>query len=153
MILRRVGSRRSSAAGVASCSVGELWSARDFAEDLQAEVAAGLGPFVVLFGQDCADEADQGVAVGKMPTTSVRRISLLSRSWGLFDQIWRQIALGRRWNASRSARAASKWSATFRELVGQRLDDPIILGVNRFGVGLVEHRVQQGPHPARRPSG
>jgi hypothetical protein len=34
-------------------------------EDVEAEVAAAFGPFVVLFGQDCADEADQGVAVGE----------------------------------------------------------------------------------------
>jgi hypothetical protein len=33
-------------------------------EEVEAEVAAAFGPFVVLFGEDCADEADQGVAVG-----------------------------------------------------------------------------------------
>ena len=43
------------------------------AEDVEAEVAAAFGPFVVLFGEDGADEADQRIAVGKMPTTSVRR--------------------------------------------------------------------------------
>ena len=36
-----------------------------FAEDVQAEVAPGFGPFVVLFGQHGADEADQRVAVGE----------------------------------------------------------------------------------------
>ena len=36
-------------------------------EDVEAEVAAAFGPFVVLFGQDGADEADQGVAVGEDP--------------------------------------------------------------------------------------
>ena len=30
-------------------------------------ITARFGPFVVLFGQDCADEADQGVAVGEDP--------------------------------------------------------------------------------------
>ena len=85
-----------------------------------------------------------------MPTTFARRrISLLSRSWGLFDQIWRQIA-GKAVNASRSGAGRLQVVGHFRELVGQRLDDPG-LGVNRFGVGLVEHRVQQGPHP--RPGG
>src|SRR4029453_19107791 len=34
-------------------------------EDVQAEVAAAFGPFVVLFGQDGADEADQGIPVGE----------------------------------------------------------------------------------------
>jgi hypothetical protein len=34
-------------------------------QDVDAEVAAAFGPFVVLLGQDGADEADQGVAVGE----------------------------------------------------------------------------------------
>lgn len=39
-----------------------------------------FGPFVVLHGEDGTDEANDGVAVGRMPTTSVRRlISRLSR--------------------------------------------------------------------------
>jgi hypothetical protein len=35
------------------------------AEDVEAEVAAAFGPFIVLFGEDCADEADQRIAVGE----------------------------------------------------------------------------------------
>jgi hypothetical protein len=34
-------------------------------QDVEAEVAAAFGPFVVLLGQDGADEADEGAAVGK----------------------------------------------------------------------------------------
>jgi hypothetical protein len=34
-------------------------------QDVEAEVAAAFGPFVVLLGQDGADEADQGVAAGE----------------------------------------------------------------------------------------
>src|SRR3712207_3383838 len=34
-------------------------------EDVEAEVAAAFGPFVVLLGEDGADEADEGVAVGE----------------------------------------------------------------------------------------
>jgi hypothetical protein len=50
---------------------------------------------------------------GKIPTTSVRRrISRFSRSEGLFDQIWRQTSFGNAVKASRSARAASRCSAT-----------------------------------------
>ncbi len=45
--------------------VGECLIGSGFAEDVQAEIAAGFGPFVVLFGQHGADEADQGVAVGE----------------------------------------------------------------------------------------
>ena len=34
-------------------------------QDVEAEVAAAFGPFVVLLGQHRADEADEGVAVGE----------------------------------------------------------------------------------------
>jgi hypothetical protein len=55
------------------------------ANGFQCHVAGSLySPFVVLFEQDGADEADDGVVVGKDPTTSVRRlISPLRRSIGL----------------------------------------------------------------------
>ena len=36
-------------------------------QDVEAEVAAAFGPFVGLFGQDGADEADDRVAVGEDP--------------------------------------------------------------------------------------
>jgi hypothetical protein len=34
-------------------------------QDVEAEVAASFGPFVVLFGQDGADEADDRVPAGE----------------------------------------------------------------------------------------
>jgi hypothetical protein len=34
-------------------------------QDVESEVAAGFGPFVVLFGQDDADESDDGCPVGE----------------------------------------------------------------------------------------
>jgi hypothetical protein len=34
-------------------------------QDVRADIAAGLGPLVVLLGQSGADEADQRGAVGK----------------------------------------------------------------------------------------
>ena len=40
------------------------WRRAGAGEDVEAEVAAAFGPFVVLFGEDGADEADEGVAVG-----------------------------------------------------------------------------------------
>ena len=78
-------------------------------QDVQAEVAAALSPFVVLLGQDGADQADQGVAAGEDPTTSVRRrISRFSRSWGLLDQICRHSSFGKAVKARTSGRAASR---------------------------------------------
>jgi len=51
-------------------------------EDVEPEVAAVLDPLVVPLGEHSTDEADRGVTVGKMPTTSVQqRISWLRRSW------------------------------------------------------------------------
>ena len=44
---------------VALAASGSGW------EDVEAEVAAAFGPFVVLFGEDGADEADERVAVGE----------------------------------------------------------------------------------------
>jgi len=50
------------------------------AEDGEAEVAAALGSFVLRLGEHGANQPDQPLAVGKMPTTSVpRRIS--ADSW------------------------------------------------------------------------
>jgi hypothetical protein len=37
------------------------------ADDIEAEVAAGDGPFIVLLGQDRADQADDRGAVGEDP--------------------------------------------------------------------------------------
>ncbi len=74
-------------------------------QDVEAEVAAGFDPVVVLHGQDGADEANHGVAGGEdAPTSVLRRISRLSLSWGLLDQIWRQISLENEVNARTSAR-------------------------------------------------
>ena len=57
-----------------------------FAEDVEAEVAAGFDPFVVLFGQHGTDQADERGAVGEdTDDVGARRISLLRRSWGLLD--------------------------------------------------------------------
>jgi hypothetical protein len=36
-------------------------------QNVEGEVAASFGPFAVLLGQDGADEADEGVAVGEDP--------------------------------------------------------------------------------------
>jgi hypothetical protein len=49
---------------VAPCSVHSGWSVRDVLRTSRAEVAPGFSPFVVLFSQHRADEADQRGAVG-----------------------------------------------------------------------------------------
>ena len=47
--------------GVAGCGTGGA----AFGEDVQADVAAHLGPLVVLFGQDRAHEANETGAGGR----------------------------------------------------------------------------------------
>src|SRR4051812_40528339 len=53
--------------GVGGVGVGGDGSQPAAGEEVEAEVAAAFGPFVVLFGQDGADEAGQGGAVGEDP--------------------------------------------------------------------------------------
>jgi hypothetical protein len=61
----------------------------------RADVAAAFGPFVVLFGEDGADEADQ--RGWEDATTSVRRrISRFSRSWGCWTRFDATAPWGRR---------------------------------------------------------
>ena len=64
------GAERRDVAGgyLLGCGVGvgDGGDAGSF-EDLEAEVAAALDPLVVLLGEDGADEAGQGVAVGEDP--------------------------------------------------------------------------------------
>jgi hypothetical protein len=68
----------------------------------------------VLLDQDRSCQAQQRGGLGNTPTTSVRRlISLLIRSSGFVDQIWRQSRLGKLANARRSSRASSSMTATF----------------------------------------
>ena len=107
----------------------------------------------MLFASTAPTSRVSAVRSGKMPTTSVRRrISRLSRSWGLLDQICRHAAFGNAVKAKMSARAASRccairgWSASASE-------DPVELGVHRVGVGLVVDRVQQSLDPAPRALG
>ena len=81
-----------------------------------------------------------------MPTTSVRRrISRLSRSFGLLDQIWRQISFGKTVNARMSRAGQLEVLGHGRELLVQALQDPVELGVHGVGVGLVVHASAAAP--------
>ena len=78
-------------------------------EDVEAEVAAAFGPFVVLLGQDCADEADEGVAVGEdADDVGPAAYFRFRRSCGLLDQTWRHSSFGNVVKARTSQRAASR---------------------------------------------
>ena len=61
-------------------------------EIVESEVAAALGPLVVLLGQDGADQANDGGSVGaNADDVGAAAVSRLWRSLGLIEQIWRKI--------------------------------------------------------------
>ena len=78
------------AVGVTSSAALVWWCLPGLGEDVEANVAAHLGSLVVLFGQDRAGHADQGIAAGEDPhDVGAAGISRLTRSYGLFLQIVR----------------------------------------------------------------
>jgi hypothetical protein len=82
-------------------------------------VALG-GPFVVLLGEDGADEADHGRFVREDLHDVRASFSLLSRSRGLFDQTLRQCWGGNAVNASTLVFAAVMSSATLENCLLRR---------------------------------
>ena len=66
-------------------------------DGFQGHVAGALhGPLVVLLQEDCPDEPGDGVLVGEMPTTSVRRlISPFTRSSGLVEWSFTRCGAGK----------------------------------------------------------
>ena len=91
---------------------------------------------------------------GKMPTTSVRRrISLLSRSSGLFYQIWRQCSLGKRGEGEQVGAGLVEQLGGGGEALLELVHDARVLLVDRVGVGLVEDRAHQRRHEALRALG
>ena len=78
--------------------------------------------------------------LGKIPTTSVRRLSsLLTRSIGLVDQILAQWAWGKSANAVRSSLASRSMPATPGQLHGQGVGDSVELVADRARGGSGEH--------------
>jgi len=118
-----------------------------FGEGVETEIAAGLGPLVVLLGEDSAHEADDRVPVGEdpnnvratadLPVESLVRVvrpdlppELLREDGEGEDVCAGSIEVGER----------------FRQFVFQRVEDPVELGVHRPGIGLVVNGVQECFH-------
>jgi len=78
-------------------------------EEFEAEVAA-FGPFVVLLASTAPTSRMIDSPWGKMPTTSVRRISLLWRSFGVVGPGLAPHASGEPVKARTSSPAASRCS-------------------------------------------
>ncbi len=119
------------------------------AEDVEAEIAATFGPFVVLFGEDSADETDDRVAVGEdadhvgSPADFPVQPFLGVVGPDLPPQL---LGVGGEGQDVGSGRLEVLGDAG--QLFGEGVDDAVELGVHRGGVGLVVDRVEQRFHPA-----
>lgn len=120
-------------------------------EDVEAEIAASFSPFIGLIGQHGADEADDRIPVGKVPTLSVRqRISRLSRSLGLFDQIR---CRGRSGNSGNVRAGRVEVLMGVGECVVDVVQESVELGVRGSSVELVIDRMQHRFHAGHVVSG
>lgn len=78
------------------------------------QIAAGDLPFLVGLDDHRGGQPQERLGLGKISTTSARRlISLLSRSIGLFAQIFCQCAFGNAVNANTSVLASAIMVASF----------------------------------------
>src|SRR6266516_4737535 len=81
-------------------------------EDFQSHVAAGFGPFVVLLGQDGADEADDGAAAGEdVDDVGAAADFLVEAFLGVVGPDLAPDLAGKAAKASRSSRASPRWAA------------------------------------------
>ena len=100
----------------------------DRTESFEREIAPLQLPLVVLLEQERADEPDDRGSLGKMPTTSVRRlISALSLSSGLVEAICLRCARGKSMNASTSFSASSSMRRELRQLRAKVIGDDVPL--------------------------
>ena len=109
-----------------------------FGEDVEAEVAARLDPFVMLFGQDGADEADKRVTVGEDTNDiSAAPDFLVEPFLGIVRPYLASSLFGKRGECQQVCPGGVEVIGDLGKLVGQCVDDPIILSSNRFSVRLV----------------
>jgi hypothetical protein len=113
----------------------------------RADVAAAFGPFVVLFGEDGADEADQRIAVGKMRQRRCGAGSPGSVAPGVVGPDLTPQLLGEGGKGQDVGASPLQLLRDAGQLVGESVDDPIELGVHTGCVGLVVDAVQQAFTP------
>ena len=117
-------------------------------EDVEPGVAAAFGPLVVLLGQDGSDQAGHGVAVGEDADEVGAAADLAVEA--LVGVVGPDLAPdlaaegGEREHVGASG---VEVVGHIGELVGQGVEDSVVLGVYGLGVGLVVDRVEQRPHP------
>jgi len=117
-------------------------------EDVEAEVAPALGPVVVLLGQDGADGADQGVAVGEDTDHigAAADLAIQPFLWVVGPDLSPQF-FGERGEREDVGAGGLEVVDDRGEFVGKSVQDPVELLVHRVFVGLVVDRMQQRLHP------
>lgn len=126
--------------GVGDC----LWAGGDF----EAEVAAAVGPFVVLFGQHGADEADDGDSLGEdSDDVGLAPNLLIEALFGVVALDLSPDLLGER-GEGKDVRAGVLEVVRDRgQFAGEGIDDAVELGAHRWCVALVVGRVLQRLDP------
>ena len=138
-------------AGVLSCcglqfgqAVGGRWRGCGFGvadgsgsgQDVQSEVAAAFGPFVVLFGQDRSDEADDGVSAGEDADNVCAPADFAVEAFvGIIRPDLAPQFAGEGGEGQYLSAGTIEVFGHRGQLVGQRVDDTVELGVHRVRVG------------------
>ena len=123
------------------------WEA-GFGEDVEAEVAALFGPFVVLLGQDGTDQPDQRGPVGEDPDDIGAAPDLPVQPFlGIVGPDLPPRCFRERGERQNVDPGLIKTVGEVWQLVGQGVKDAVELPVHRVGVGLVIDRVQQRLDP------
>ena len=117
-------------------------------EDVESEVSASFGPFVVLFGQDSAHEPDDAGAVGEDADDVGASADLAVESLvGVVGDLSPDL-FGERGEGEDVGAGLLEVLGDGGEFAGEGVDDTVELGVYCLLVGLVIDRVQQRLDPA-----
>ena len=102
----------------------------------------------MLFSQDGPDEADQRVAVGEDADDVGAASDLFVESFlGVVGPDLAPDLFGEGGKRQQIRTCVLKMIGDLGELVGESVDNSIILGCNGISVRLVEHRMQQRAYP------
>jgi len=113
-------------------------------EDVDTEVAAAFGPFIVLLGQDGAHEPDDSGPVWEDPDHVGAAADLAVETFvGVVGPDLAPDLLGERREREDVGPGLFEVVSHRGKLLGQGVDDAVELGVHPGGVGLVVYRVQQ----------
>jgi hypothetical protein len=122
-----------------------------FGQYFEAHVAAAFAPFVGLFGQDGADESDDGGAVGEDPDDVGAAADLLVQPFlGVVAPDLTPDVAGERGEGQELFTGVVEVIGSVGEPLGQGRDGACVLGADGVDVRLVEDRTDQRGDPRLR---